>query len=832
MSREVPVDFLKSLNPKALPAAPGHNWEDAAFAKTHSKPQTLSREFAGKSYRVNTSILQESNKKGLAAGTLPDYIQTKSARQLVQSLGAAIEGRSEELSHKTFTTLDDKVLRFYAYFTELVRESAVETERNRRVTIQYYPFDETILIQEPVLPNSGIQGGTLLKRQRVTANPRQREMFPDDDHVTINHLNVGIELVLNSVVYTIYACDAFTRGFMLELGVPLNPDEYPPEDAYSRKMRHLQETAAAGNFGVTSQDRLLDDVIRTQRFLQDSGTVLYFKGVYDDRENAGGRVRMLSIAYFVEDDSMSITEIPVGGEVVPSRFLGRRRLPKDGKMEKTVELTFKHRVNGMRETNLGSPDAYYVAQDLAIGAIVNIFGRPLVLYDCDDFTRTYYLQQFGVDLGERIDPSSLTGLPAELLAPERAPRGAPPSLPVPPSTGFGSHEDSMSSCKVKCFPLKAPRGHVLNPHSKNDVLRFQMKLAKPDRPEDENRVFILSYYVDDGEVMVQETALRNSGFTGGKFCRKQRIAKFDNGVTPVWYTLDDFRVGNKVVVNKFEFVIVNYDEHTENHLTFPDTQGVHPEAAQKVSRDRTMELLTALRGFLTVRYVTQTEAFRSLDRDRDGNITLHELLAGLKAHLITDKEHEAIAVLQQISDSHLITHSDLLKWLAAPLRLKETSLLQSTDLTGKSYSFVDTVKARPALQEASALSSQNSVRNRLLRALKEKLESRCLNGFEMFRLASTMPRAYKGRRAEINCLTNPQKDVYITPVQLRRCVEEILGMQLSQSDVDELVAFFFPALPAEEFARRHDQTLEHRVELTDFQTNFNKMSLIDQLPPK
>lgn len=798
--RQVPEEFLRSLNPKALPAAPGHNWEDPAFRATHAKAQSLSNEFAGKTQVVRT----HTNRDG---AVLPEAIKTSSARQLVDSVRAAEEGRSAALSEKSFTTLEDKILRFYAYFVENVRESAVETIRFRKVTIIFFPHDDTWLIQEPILPNSGLVGGVMLKRMRVLANQRQREVLPDYEHLNINHVNVGQELVVNGIAFNVYACDYATRCFMEELGIRVGADGDVPDDNYMKKLKSIQATAQLQSFGVHSQDRLLDDVIRTQRFLQDSNKVLLFNGLFDDRDEAGGRIRLLDVQMYLEDDTVCVVERQATGEAVPSGFLSRRRIPKDGTMSKTVELTFAHRVNGMRETNLGSPEAYYSPKDMYIGLQLNVFGRTVLLYDCDLFTREYYLKEFGLDVGNAIDVSGVKSA---------GPKGRP-TLPTPPYTGYGTHEDSLSSCRS--LALKPPRGYVLDPHSRNDVLRFQLRLHNPERQEDQGRVFVLSYYVDDGEMMVQETALRNSGFIGGKFNRKQRLLKSFDGVTPVFYKLDDIFVGNVVIINNFKFEVIEADEHTKNYLTHPDTKGVHPDVAVKITKERTLELLTALRGFLTVRYVTHTEAFRAFDRDKDGNITLSELFAGLKANLITNKEEEAVALLHQITDGDVIHHTDFFKWLAAPVALRTEG------------PHVDTSKTVEQLKTVSMSGEKLSLRNRVLERLKNKLEARCLTAFEMFRLASTMPRAYKGRRADLQCLTNTAKDVAITPVQLRRCADETLGLSFTEEEMHALLEYFFPSLPPYDRMRSADITTDDRVELKEFQARFNEMCLVNQLTP-
>lgn len=80
--------------------------------------------------------------------------------------------------------------------------------------------------------------------------------------------------------------------------------------------------------------------------------------------------------------------------------------------------------------NLGSTlnDDYYKDNDLAIGAVLNIYGRPFILTTCDEFTRVYYREKYGV---EDFTPLELN---EELLREIPAPK-------PPPWHGWGQEND-------------------------------------------------------------------------------------------------------------------------------------------------------------------------------------------------------------------------------------------------------------------------------------------------------------------------------------------------------------------------------------------------------
>ena len=64
------------------------------------------------------------------------------------------------------------------------------------------------------------------------------------------------------------------------------------------------------------------------------------------------------------------------------------------------------------------------AQDLYIGAEINVFGRIVKLFDCDGYTREFMQNEMGLDPGQSIDVSDCFPKPVKKV------------MPVPPPTGF------------------------------------------------------------------------------------------------------------------------------------------------------------------------------------------------------------------------------------------------------------------------------------------------------------------------------------------------------------------------------------------------------------
>mmetsp|Transcript_4937 Transcript_4937/g.4124 ORF Transcript_4937/g.4124 Transcript_4937/m.4124 type:complete len:86 (+) Transcript_4937:1285-1542(+) len=79
-------------------------------------------------------------------------------------------------------------------------------------------------------------------------------------------------------------------------------------------------------------------------------------------------------------------------------------------------------------------------------------------------------------------------------------------------------------------------------------LKFIAKFKYP-RPEDAQREFIITFYLNDDSVMVYEPYQRNSGINGGKFLEK---GKYKNALNNnAYFQPGDFLIGHDVIINGF-----------------------------------------------------------------------------------------------------------------------------------------------------------------------------------------------------------------------------------------------------------------------------------------
>lgn len=306
------------------------------------------------------------------------------------------------------------------------------------------------------------------------------------------------------------------------------------------------------------------------QFLRNDRKVLRFSAYWDDRESLFGDMHDLMLYYFLADDTMQVRELYPrnSGRDAPPKFLARRKIPKtyDGVplMGQQTPFTVLNVLGGGLLGGRYVPDSlnvgekiveYYTDKDLTIGSIVNLFGREVHLIDCDDFTREYYRTKYGLEDFTAIPKPAAKGPAAVCTSMEER------QLPV--FNGWGSHEDSEGNCR-KTIP-QPPRGNFIK-FLKNDGIRLRfgakMRSKVPDYLE---RIFILTYFMATDEISVYELGIRNSGFPGGEFFKRQRFVmpktRWFGSERPKRYEAHHLYIGAEIELRSFQFVLVTADEY-------------------------------------------------------------------------------------------------------------------------------------------------------------------------------------------------------------------------------------------------------------------------------
>ncbi|KAL2768831.1 EF-hand domain-containing family member C2 [Daubentonia madagascariensis] len=464
----------------------------------------------------------------------------------------------------SWVAFDKQVLSFDAYLEDEVPDKSQEHYRIRRYKIYFYLEDDTIQVNEPELKNSGLPQGTFIRRHRIPLPP------PDEDQFyTVDHFNISIDIVFYGRTFKIYNCDMFTQNFLRKMGVKLNPPGRCPDDPYMKARREMLDCMEPLH-PYESFDTL-------KQFLQYDGKVLRFFCLWDDSASLFGDRRELVLHYFLSDDTIEIKEVLPhnSGRDAMSLFLRRSKLPKYGppgiyQPGQITDRTVLNVYGGLTENReigylldkykLGKLDQeFYKDSDLSIGATINVWGRKVLLCDCDEFTKSYYKSKYGIE--------NFTSIPCKSPPPPKIERK------FPPYTGFGSEEDSLRSCigliptphkkNFKKFMEKDSYGNISN------ILRFFAKLIT-DKCADVDRLFVISYFLSDDTMSVFEPIEKNSGITGGKFLKRSRVKRPGQEVfkseLSEYVKAEELYVGATINVNGYLFLLLNADEYTLNYM--------------------------------------------------------------------------------------------------------------------------------------------------------------------------------------------------------------------------------------------------------------------------
>ncbi|WAR18089.1 EFHC1-like protein [Mya arenaria] len=401
---------------------------------------------------------------------------------------------------------DKKVLRYNAYFKQTIHESKDEYFRVRPVDIFYYLEDDSIAVIEPHVENSGMPQGKLIKRQRLPKNDQ-------GDHWHWKDLNNGVNVTFYGKVFHIVNMDQFTSNFLESEGLIVNPSGQLPTDPYIERRKNA---AALRTFTTPSS------FDKQKQFLELDRKVLRFFCAWDDRDNMFGEMRAFIIHYFLVDDTLEVREVHTAND--DTSFPGV-----------VMELS-SHEIK-----------EYFTPKDFSVGETVMIYGRRFIVYDCDNFTKSFYYQTFGVTDFPTVDVSQkLKDLP---------------KMEIPPFNQFGSMEDSLQSC-LSLIPQPPKKDFIKMLENDHKVLRFEATMDSV-RPEDKGRRFILSYRLADDMMTIYEPPVRNSGIIGGKFLERTRVAKPNCPPDqPMFYGPQDFYIGAVIEVFRHRFVITNADEYS------------------------------------------------------------------------------------------------------------------------------------------------------------------------------------------------------------------------------------------------------------------------------
>lgn len=551
-----------------------------------------------------------------------------------------------------------QVLCFDAFFKEEVPESAREAYRVRKCRIQYYLDDDTLAIVEPEVRNSGLPQGNFLKRTPV---PKAGAAGKLGERLTLNDLNVGRSVTIFGRVYHIVDADRKTREALTERGVEVPHGEEMPEDEFEATLAPEQRMWGKDRYvGVkkTSMKVYMEALrgkevaatVKRAQFLKHNRRVLSFDAVWDDRASLYGGIYRYVVQYFLEDDTVEIREVHEGndGREPFPMLLSRQKLPRNYEDEVS-------KVHGTRYEGLeAAPPGHYITHDdLRVGHTIPVYGRPLLLVNCDPATANWLREVRPAErpaasllLARSPSLSPFCPLPQqgeevpEPIEVQEDEHELPKDEAAPYKGGvatFGSAEDSLASTK-SLVPQKPKKDLKKLLDNDRKILRYRAHLDTPV-PQNAERTFVLSLYLADDSIAVYEPPLRNSGIDGGMFVKRQCLRKANGEL----YQPSDFEPGNTVVILNYRFIVDEADRYTSGapFAACPTPRAPCRDRAAfslitsigaELLQGRQMGLGADLHLLLTrlwerarfSKYVRK-EMFFKLDEDRNGFITVEEL---------------------------------------------------------------------------------------------------------------------------------------------------------------------------------------------------------------
>ena len=114
-------------------------------------------------------------------------------------------------------------------------------------------------------------------------------------------------------------------------------------------------------------------------FLKNDRKVLSFSIVWEDRSYDGGD-KYYTLNYFLADQAVEVKEInePNTGRFPFPMLLKKQKLAKQPILTHCPGMSLRK-------------EEYYGPEDLLTGKRVSIFGRDCLIYDCDEYTRNWYI---------------------------------------------------------------------------------------------------------------------------------------------------------------------------------------------------------------------------------------------------------------------------------------------------------------------------------------------------------------------------------------------------------------------------------------------------------
>jgi len=545
------------------------------------------------------------------------------------------------------------VLRFYGYF-EIQRawsnfapigSPTLEDNIVRPVTVYHFLEDGTTEIKETTDKNSGMGGGLFYRRGFL-----ERDDDFEGAPVTPTDMRVGKSLFV--VGRELHMCDAdiFTRQWYVDnVQVELEEAIAVPggyrSDLGAQFATGLVSLTGPGTAPRGRKSANYEDKAKVRdaayNFMNFSESILHFKCCQLDRDLPShermtrqvlSQSRMFLLNYYRGTSQTEIAYIKTEESLrdEPALLLKKTLLEKNWK-----------------EVKKGRHPIHYGPQDFLVGNIVDVYGRHLLIVDCDEGTRKYYQE----DMGIKQSSIDVRSIPKPAIV-----------HPVPGrKDGFltiGSDKDTLAT--VYGHPKPTIDIDKMQRNSGRSLKCVVQKLDAEGRNANEFGVtYLMTYHLEDDSVSIYMNVARNCGLKGGTFLNRgeyMNALPFDSP-TPRKFIPQDIYLGNVVCINGHEMRIIEMDSMSVAFCeAYPDEFPLFD----------TFTVMRAVLNKIVQRSVNLRTALQATDPEMTGFIRKETFFAcldglGLMGDLM---DQEVMTLLRRFADSGLYHYNELCDFLA------------------------------------------------------------------------------------------------------------------------------------------------------------------------
>nr|CAG4714695.1 unnamed protein product [Naegleria fowleri] len=268
----------------------------------------------------------------------------------------------------------------------------------------------------------------------------------------------------------------------------------------------------------------------------------YFKEGVHESPVEQSRVRKCVIFYYLEDDTMHISEPKQDNSGIPQGTLVKRhRIPRD-------------RIQG-------NSNVYYTIDDLNVGREITVYGKTFRIVDCDAFTRDFF-----------------NGIGVEVPEPEPYPGDQYTEKRESIQKSMNPYKTlSPMDQDLKKYMEYSFKGKRTNPSKQEkvavqkflafdrQVLRFFCAWDDTEKLYGDKRFFVLEYYLSDDTMKISEVFSANSGYDPFPvFLKRQKVPRIKNSANEptTYYDETDLGIGKRIIVFSKNFLLYDCDPFT------------------------------------------------------------------------------------------------------------------------------------------------------------------------------------------------------------------------------------------------------------------------------